>query len=71
MNTITHITIDDANFFAGAYLNRGESQVRQRMACLPDFPKAIRLLSTGTARGIWTLQGQGDNRLTAKYQDLN
>lgn len=34
-----------------AYLKRSESVVRKRMACLPDFPKAIRLPSTKTARG--------------------
>jgi len=33
------------------YLKRSESVVRERMACLPDFPKAIRLPSTKLVRG--------------------
>ena len=31
-------------------LKRNESQVRNRMVCLPDFPKAIRLPVTGGPR---------------------
>jgi len=31
-------------------LKRNESQVRNRIVCLPDFPKAIRLPATGGAR---------------------
>lgn len=34
-----------------AYLKRSEAQVRERMACLPDFPKAIRLPSSTNSRG--------------------
>lgn len=30
-------------------LKRGESQVRNGMVCLPDFPKAIRLAVAGAA----------------------
>ena len=30
----------------GQYLKRDASVVRERIACLPDFPKAIRLPST-------------------------
>lgn len=33
------------------YLKRSESVVRERMACLPDFPKAIRLPSARSVRG--------------------
>lgn len=32
-------------------LKRSESQVRNRMICLPDFPKAIRLPVAGGGRG--------------------
>lgn len=39
-----------------AYLNRGESQVRERMACLSDFPKAIRLPSASAARGMRSIK---------------
>ena len=34
-----------------AYLKRSESVVCERMVCLPDFPKAIRLPSTRSMRG--------------------
>jgi hypothetical protein len=33
------------------YLKRSESVVRERMVCLPDCSKAIRLPSTRSARG--------------------
>jgi len=34
-----------------AYIKRSEAHVRERMACLPDFPKAIRLPSVTGSRG--------------------
>jgi hypothetical protein len=54
-----------------AYLNRGESQVRERMACLPDFPKAIRLPSTSAARGHALYKAKEVIAWTARYQDKN
>jgi hypothetical protein len=38
-----------------AYLKRSEAVVRERIACLPDFPKAIRPPSTKAVRGqpLW------------------
>jgi hypothetical protein len=52
-----------------AYLNRGESQVRERMACLPDFPKAIRLPSASATRGHALYKAKEVIAWTAKYQD--
>ena len=39
----------------GAYLKRDPNTVGQRIACLPDFPNAIRIPSEGGARGrpLW------------------
>lgn len=54
-----------------AYLNRGESQVRERMACLPDFPKAIRLPSTGTTRGHALYKAKEIIAWATKFQDKN
>lgn len=34
-----------------AYLKRSQPVVRERIACLPDFPKAIRPPSTKSVRG--------------------
>lgn len=37
-----------------AYLKRNVQVVRERMACLPDFPRAIRLpTSTGRTQPLW------------------
>jgi hypothetical protein len=54
-----------------AYLNRGESQVRERLACLPDFPKAIRLPSASAARGHALYKAKEVIAWAAKYQDKN
>jgi hypothetical protein len=54
-----------------AYLNRGESQERERMACLPDFPKAIRLPSASATRGHALYKAKEIIAWTAKYQDRN
>jgi hypothetical protein len=52
-----------------AYLKRSESQVRERMACLPDFPKAIRLPSTTGHRGQALYRAIEVIAWTMKYQD--
>ena len=54
-----------------AYLNRGEAQVRERMACLPDFPKAIRLPSTTASRGQALYKAKEVIAWAAGYQDRN
>ena len=54
-----------------AYLKRSESVVRERMACLPDFPKAIRLPSTKTARGQALYRAREIIDWAARYQDKN
>ena len=48
---------------------RSEMQVRERMACLPDFPKAIRLPSTRTGRGQALYRAIEVLAWAAKYQD--
>lgn len=53
------------------YLKRSESVVRERMACLPDFPKAIRLPSTRSARGQALYHAKEVIQWTAQYQDRN
>lgn len=53
------------------YLKRSESVVRERMACLPDFPKAIRLPSTRSARGQALYRAKEVIQWAAKYQDRN
>jgi hypothetical protein len=52
-----------------SYLKRSEAQVRQRMACLPDFPKAIRLPSSEGSRGQALYQATEVIAWTRKYQD--
>jgi hypothetical protein len=52
-----------------AYLKRSEAQVRERMACLPDFPKAIRLPSSTGSRGQALYRAKDVLDWTAKYQD--
>lgn len=52
-----------------AFLKRSEAQVRERMACLPDFPKAIRLPSSTGARGQALYQATEVIAWTRKYQD--
>jgi hypothetical protein len=53
------------------YLKRIESVVRERMACLPDFPKAIRLPSTRTVRGQALYRAKEVFYSAAQYQDKN
>jgi len=54
-----------------AYLKRSESVVRERMACLPDFPKAIRLPSTRSARGQALYRAREIIQWATRYQDKN
>ena len=53
------------------YLKRSESVVRERMACLPDFPKAIRLPSTKSARGQALYKAREIMQWASRYQDKN
>jgi len=53
------------------YLKRSESMVRERMACLPDFPKAIRLPSTRSSRGQALYRAKDIIQWVVKYQDRN
>jgi hypothetical protein len=52
-----------------AHLNRSESQVRERVACLPDFAKAIRLPSASAARGHALYKAKEVIAWATKYQD--
>lgn len=52
-----------------AVLKRSEAQVRERMACLPDFPKAVRLPSSTGARGQALYWAKEVLAWIAKYQD--
>lgn len=54
-----------------AYLNRSEAQVRERMACLPEFPKAIRLPSKNTGKGQALYRATEIIKWVSKYQDKN
>lgn len=54
-----------------AYLQRGESQVRERMACLPDFPKAIRLPAPSGGRGHALYKAKEVIAWASRYQDKN
>jgi hypothetical protein len=53
------------------YLKRSESVVRERMACLPDFPKAIRLPSTRSVRGQALYRAKEIIQWANYYQDRN
>jgi hypothetical protein len=53
------------------YVKRSESVVRERMACLPDFPKAIRLPSTRSARGHALYRANDVIHWACRYQDKN
>ena len=53
------------------YLKRSESVVRERMACLPDFPKAIRLPSTRSVRGQALYRAKEIIQWACRYQDKN
>lgn len=53
------------------YFKRSESVVRERMACLPDFSKAIRLPSTRTVRGQALYRAREIIQWAGRYQDRN
>jgi hypothetical protein len=50
-------------------LKRSESQVRNRLICLPDFPKAIRLPVDGGGRGKPLYRANEVLEWTRRYQD--
>lgn len=50
-------------------LKRSETQVRNRMICLPDFPKAIRLPAAGGGRAQPLYRASEVLEWTRKYQD--
>ena len=50
-------------------LKRSESQVRNRLICLPDFPKAIRLPVEGGGRGKPLYRANEVLEWTRRYQD--
>jgi hypothetical protein len=50
-------------------LKFSESQVRNRLICLPDFPKAIRLPVDGGGRGKPRYRANEVLEWTRKYQD--
>jgi hypothetical protein len=50
-------------------LKRSETQVRNRMICLPDFPKAIRLPAAGGGRAQPLYRANEVLEWTRKYQD--
>jgi hypothetical protein len=50
-------------------LKRSETQVRNRMICLPDFPKAIRLPVVGGGRGQPLFRASEVLEWAVKYQD--
>jgi hypothetical protein len=50
-------------------LKRSEDQVRNRLICLPDFPKAIRLPVAGGGRGHPLYRATEVLAWTQKYQD--
>jgi hypothetical protein len=66
---------DDADLWdiatIATYLKRSELVVREGMACLPDFPKAIRLPSTRSARGQALYRAKDVINWAARYQDKN
>lgn len=52
-------------------LKRSETQVRNRLICLPDFPKAIRLPVAGGGRGQPLYRATEVLEWVGKYQDKN
>ena len=50
-------------------LKRSETQVRNRMICLPDFPKAIRLPVAGGGRGQPLFRASEVLEWAGRYQD--
>lgn len=52
-------------------LKRSETQVRNRMICLPDFPKAIRLPVAGGGRGQPLFRATEVLGWVGQYQDKN
>ena len=53
------------------YLKRNEPVVRTRIACLPDFPKAIRPPSTRSVRGQPLYEAREVIAWAKKYKDKN
>ena len=53
------------------YLKRSELVVRERMARLPDFPKAIRLPTTRSVRGQALYRVKEIIQWAGRYQDRN
>jgi len=53
------------------YLKRIEPVVRERRACLPDFPKVIRLPSTRSVRGQALYGANEVIQWVIYYQDRN
>lgn len=54
-----------------AYLKRSDSTVRERIACLPDFPKAIRPPTSRTARGQPLYEAREVIAWARSYKDKN
>jgi hypothetical protein len=54
-----------------AYLKRSEAVVRERIACLADFPKAIRPPSTKSSRGHPLYEAREVIAWARKYKDKN
>lgn len=52
-----------------ALLKRSEAHVREHMACLPDFPKAIRLPTARAGRSQALYKATEILAWTEKYQD--
>jgi hypothetical protein len=54
-----------------AYLKRSDAVVRERIACLPDFPKAIRPPSSRAERGRPLYEAKEVIAWAKKYKDKN
>lgn len=52
-------------------LEFSENQVQNRLTCLPDFPKAIRLPVAGSGRGQRRYRAAEVLKCIGKYQDEN
>jgi membrane-bound lytic murein transglycosylase MltF len=53
------------------YMKRSPKSVRERLACLPDFPKAIRLPSGGDRGGQPLYRATEVMNWVSKFQDKN
>jgi len=54
-----------------AYLKRSHAVVRDRIVCLPDFPKAIRPPSARSERGFPLYEAKEVIAWSKKYKDKN